>query len=76
MEKRDGENVCLGKVEAFESEGCLLFSDKDALVAFGLKDIVVIQHEGAVLVMPRQKASQLRKVVEALKEKKDFLQLL
>ena len=64
---RDAEgNVRVGEVLAEDSQGAYLRSDKALLVALGVRDLVVVVQEDAVLVCPRDRAQEVRGVVERL----------
>ncbi len=64
----DGKgNVILGDTLLEECEGCLAWGSSDTLVAMvGCRDLVVVHHDGAVLVCPRDKDQQVRRIVERL----------
>jgi mannose-1-phosphate guanylyltransferase/mannose-6-phosphate isomerase len=51
---------------ALESEGCLLAGDGRTIAALGVKDLVIVAWGDAVLVCPRDRAQDVRKIVEAL----------
>ena len=59
-------NARLGDVQAEGTSGSYLRSDKALLVALGLRDLVVVAQKDAVLVCPRERAQELRGVVEQL----------
>lgn len=66
---RDGaENVLHGDVLAEDVEGSYLRSDGLILAAIGLKDMVVVATEDAVLVAPKSRAAEVKGVVERLKQ--------
>ncbi|NBC21092.1 MAG: NTP transferase domain-containing protein [Alphaproteobacteria bacterium] len=58
-----------GDVISLDNDGCYLRSDGDTLIAaVGLEDLIVIAHEGAVLVAPRTRAQDVKAIVNALKD--------
>ncbi len=59
-------NARVGRVLAEDSSGSYLRSDKPLLVALGLRDLVVVVQEDAVLVCPRDRAQELRGIVDRL----------
>ncbi len=59
-------NVRVGKVLAEDSRGAYLRSDKALLVTLGVHDLVVVVQEDAVLVCPRDRAQEVRGIVERL----------
>lgn len=58
-----------GDVEAIDTEDCLLWSEDMILATVGLKDLVVVQAGGAVIVLPKSRAQDIRLVVERLKSR-------
>jgi mannose-1-phosphate guanylyltransferase len=64
-------NVALGSsVLLFDSSGCVVVGHKNPVAVVGMKDVVVIDAGDAVLVLPKDKSQDVRKVVDALKAKK------
>jgi mannose-1-phosphate guanylyltransferase/mannose-6-phosphate isomerase len=62
-------NALTGDVIAIESSGCLIRSDSNATVAaLGLRDLVVVATRDAVLVVPRDRAHDLKSLVRALND--------
>ncbi|WP_338863538.1 mannose-1-phosphate guanylyltransferase [Myxococcus stipitatus] len=53
-----------------DCKGCVVLADKRPLSVVGLTDVVVVDSGDAVLVVPREKSQDVRKVVEALKARK------
>ena len=67
-------NVRLGDVVALDCEGCVLVSGGSrVLSAVGLDHVVVVDTEDALLVAPRQRVQEVRRVVDALRERPDDL---
>ena len=61
-------NVLAGRTSlALDCEGCVVLGDKRPLAVVGMKDVVVVDAGDAVLVVPKAKAQDVRKAVEALK---------
>jgi len=59
-------NVARGPHVAVQSRGCVVYSDAGTIATFGVADLVVIQAHGKVLVAPKERASELKRVVTAL----------
>ncbi|MCP3102224.1 mannose-1-phosphate guanylyltransferase [Myxococcus sp. K15C18031901] len=53
-----------------DCERCVILADERPLAVVGLSDVVVVDSGDAVLVVPREKSQDVRKVVEALKARK------
>ena len=66
----DGQgNVAHGDVITEDSQGCYLYSESRLVSAVGLKDHVVIETKDAVLVAPRSRVQDVKKLVLRLKER-------
>ncbi len=67
---RPASNVTRGKHVGHESEGNLLYSFSGKLIATaGRKDMIVIETEDVLLVCPKSRAQDVKKLVEALEKK-------
>jgi mannose-1-phosphate guanylyltransferase len=63
--------VALADLIDVDSTGCLAWAEPRKLVALvGVKDLVVVDTEDALLVCPRDRAQDVKKIVNALKERK------
>lgn len=60
-------NVTQGSALVIDSSGCIVLADQRLLSVVGMKDVVVVDSGDAVLVLPKDKCQDVRKVVEALK---------
>ncbi len=61
-------NVSRGDVICEDSEGCYLYSESRLVSAVGLKDHVVVETKDAVLVAPKNRVQDVKKLVLRLKE--------
>ena len=53
-----------------DCDGCVVLGDKRPLAVVGMTDVVVVDAGDAILVVPKDKSQDVRKVVEALKARK------
>ncbi len=68
---KKGANVVRGKHVSHDSSGNLLYSFTGKLIATaGLKDMIVLETEDVVLVCPKDRAQDVKKIVEELERKK------
>ena len=62
-------NVIHGRVVAIDSRDCVLYADRDHVVAaVGVEGLVVAHTKDATLVIPAERAQQVREVVERLEK--------
>jgi len=68
VSKRDAAgNAVHGPVVTTDTANCVIHSDGRLTAVVGVKDLVVVSTSDAVLVMPRERAQQVRELVEKLK---------
>jgi mannose-1-phosphate guanylyltransferase len=60
-----------GDVLAIDTENCLFRSDGLKIAAVGVKDLIVVASGDTVMVVPRGASQDVKKLVEALKARKD-----
>jgi mannose-1-phosphate guanylyltransferase/mannose-6-phosphate isomerase len=61
-------NVVRGDVLIEDSSGCYLYSESRLVAVVGLKDTVVVETKDAILVSPRNRVNDVKKLVARLKE--------
>jgi mannose-1-phosphate guanylyltransferase / mannose-6-phosphate isomerase len=61
-------NVARGDVIFEDTEGCYLYSESRLVAAVGLHDHVVVETKDAVLVAPKSRVQDVKKLVSRLKE--------
>ncbi|RSU50013.1 mannose-1-phosphate guanylyltransferase/mannose-6-phosphate isomerase [Sphingomonas sp. S-NIH.Pt15_0812] len=65
---RDGEgNSHRGEVIALDTNNCLLRSDGVRIAAVGVSDLVVVASGNDVLILPRGRSQEIKKLIEAMK---------
>lgn len=70
LSSRDEENLIKGEHVDVGSKGSLIYSLSGKLVAtIGLEDFIIIDTPDTLLVCPKDKAGEVKKIVEKLKEK-------
>lgn len=65
-------NSVSGDVLAYDSENSLFHSTGPLLVGLGLKDMMAVAMDDAVLVAPRDRAQEVKSIVEALRDNADM----
>jgi mannose-1-phosphate guanylyltransferase len=67
-ERDDQGNASNTELLAIDARGCLARSTSGKLVVLiGMQDVVVVDTDDALLVMPRERAQDVSKVVQALR---------
>ncbi len=61
-------NVAFGNKVAVETEGCILYSDEGEIATLGVRDLVIVKAHGKVLVCPKNRASDLKRLVILLEK--------
>jgi len=64
--KDPGGNVLVGRGVLDDTHDCIVWSQRDAVVLWGVKDLVVVQANGRVLIMPTERAARMKELLDAL----------
>lgn len=68
LAKMAGENVMRGEVTALDCEGSLIFAESGRKVGvIGLKDMVVVDTPNGLLVCPKDRAQEVKKLIAEMK---------
>ncbi len=60
-------NSVEGEAVLVDTTGSLVFGERRLVAAIGLEDMIIVDSEDALLVVPRSRAQDVRRVVDALK---------
>jgi mannose-1-phosphate guanylyltransferase len=60
-------NSVHGEAVLVDTHGSLVFGDRRLVAAIGLEDMIIVDTEDALLVCPRSRAQDVKKVVDALR---------
>ncbi len=64
------QNVVIGEALLYDTQDCIIRADEGCIVvAKGLKDFIIAQHDGAVLVCPMSSEQEIRQFLYDIKEK-------
>jgi len=74
--KDSNGNVVEGPGLVIDSQGCVVVAGSKLLAVVGMKDVVAVDAGDAILVLPREKSQDVRKVVDALKADKKLARYL
>ena len=70
MARKAGENVSAGRLVPIDAQGNFFWSPKKFVAAIGIRDLVVVETEDALLVCPRDRAQDVGKIVKRLEAEK------
>jgi mannose-1-phosphate guanylyltransferase len=70
LAKKPGENVFAGPGHAVDASGNVLYSPGKFVAAVGVRDLVVVETHDALLIVQRERAQDVAKIVKHLEEKK------
>jgi len=68
LARKQGENVSLGDSFALDATDNFLWSRKKFVAAIGVRDLVVVETNDALLICPRERAQDVGKIVKWLEE--------
>jgi mannose-1-phosphate guanylyltransferase len=63
LPSEEDNNVCLGRHVAKDTSNCTIYSQNQLIATFGVKDLIVVQAEGKLLVCHKEKAPFLKEIV-------------
>jgi mannose-1-phosphate guanylyltransferase/mannose-6-phosphate isomerase len=64
-----GGNTGRGDTIAMDADGNLLFADQGTIAVLGVRDLVVVRTGDSVLVMPKERSQEVKRIVEELKSR-------
>ena len=59
-------NVLVGRAFMHNSEDCIVWAERDTVVLSGVQDLIVVQANGRILVMPADQAASIKNLLDAL----------
>ncbi|MCL2087870.1 MAG: sugar phosphate nucleotidyltransferase [Oscillospiraceae bacterium] len=62
-------NIIRCKNISIDTENTILFSETALITTIGVENLIVVQNGDAILVCPKDKAQEVKKIVDALKDK-------
>jgi mannose-1-phosphate guanylyltransferase len=70
LAKQPGENALAGQGLALDATGNFFYSPKKFVAAIGVRDLIVVETPDALLIVPRDRAQDVAKIVKSLEERK------
>ncbi|OQX95661.1 hypothetical protein B6I21_04270 [candidate division KSB1 bacterium 4572_119] len=68
--KDSNENVVIGDHLLLDTNGCLIDSKNQFIATIGLENLIIVETEDALLICPRDRAQEVKELVDAMKRKK------
>jgi mannose-1-phosphate guanylyltransferase len=72
----DAGNTLIGDAETLDADGNIVVSPGRLTALLGVRDLVVVQAEGVTLVCARERAQDLKRLVQKLRDKGGYHELL
>jgi mannose-1-phosphate guanylyltransferase/mannose-6-phosphate isomerase len=63
----EAENFLRGDVALIDTQECMIWSENKTVGAIGLRDLIVVQTDDAVIVLPKSRAQDVKLLVEQLR---------
>jgi mannose-1-phosphate guanylyltransferase len=63
-------NVVQGDLTGIETKNCIIYSPKKAVAALGVSDLIIVETDDVLMVCAKEKAQEVKKIIEKLKMKK------
>jgi mannose-1-phosphate guanylyltransferase len=70
LAKQTGDNVLAGHGLALDATGNFLYSPTKFVAAIGVRNLIVVETPDALLIVPRERAQDVAKIVKSLEERK------
>ena len=70
LAKHSGDNVMAGHGLALDATGNFLYSPTKFVAAIGIRNLIVVETPDALLIVPRDRAQDVAKIVKSLEERK------
>ncbi|MDZ4806247.1 MAG: mannose-1-phosphate guanylyltransferase [Candidatus Eisenbacteria bacterium] len=67
-----GDVTAVGKTLGLESPGAILFAAEGLVATLGMPDVIVVRTGNAVLVLPKSRAQEVRRLVQAIEARDDL----
>lgn len=64
-------NICYGRQMNLDTENCIIYGSDKLIATIGVKDLIIVQTEDAMLVCGREDAQRVKEIVEKLQEKNE-----
>ena len=74
--QKDKNNSISKNVYIDECENCSIFGNKNLIIGFGIKDLVVVDAGDVILVMDKNKDQEIKHLLNKLSQENEFNKFL
>ena len=64
------KNTVIGDAQLLESSGNIIYSKNSLVAMIGLDDVIVVEHDGVILICKKDQSQDIKKLLNDLKSKK------
>ncbi|MEW6607614.1 MAG: mannose-1-phosphate guanylyltransferase [bacterium] len=64
----ENKNVILGNHLGIDTQNCIVMADEKLIATIGISDLIVVSTKEATFICPKQRAEEVKKIVEKLKK--------
>ncbi|MFC1643565.1 mannose-1-phosphate guanylyltransferase [Chlamydiota bacterium] len=75
-ETDENGNISNGEFINFDTKGCIISGDKRLIATAGVKDLIIVETEDALLICNKKNAQDVKKIVAKLKEEDKYFKYL
>ena len=68
-------NICRGETIEIDTKDCIVYSEDKLISTVGVKDLIIVSTDDAVMVCKKDNAQDVKKIVDKLKEKDSSIYL-
>ena len=69
-EKDDNGNLIKGNVISVDTKKCIITGNERLIATSGIEDVIIVDTEDALLICSKDKAQNVKEILNELKEKK------
>jgi mannose-1-phosphate guanylyltransferase len=64
--KDEQGNIVLGNTISIDTQNCIMVTDKPIIATIGVKDLVIVASKDAILICPKERTQDVKKIVSQL----------
>ena len=65
----EAQTVGMGQHVGIDTTGCLVYGENSLIATLGVSNLVIVQEKDVVLVCPKERAQEVKKLVQKIKER-------